>query len=381
MGQVELVPGATSTFTIAAGLADGETVVVAPGSFQITHGLAVTAPPLSRTLGIGLADNGVHVYLSKGTSLPAKAAHLHRTTAALEPGQPGAVIDVPVVQGESQRADRNRHVGSLCIPATRIRRSLPASSEVEITVEVDASSTVRARAYVPFLDQVFEQVVSTRLVPSTPEELEQDLELAFRRRDKLGESREGEVLVAEIGDEPFDEVIRDIAAASLGDEDAALRAQRRLLELHERLDKAETDARWPRQVSRAHHARLVTGEAVDEHGVPSDRELFEKLDREVGVTITARDLRALERKTNALWRLSHRVLCRRPEYWIDIFWRLERRKEAMTPRQKAAQLVVEGTAAIDRQDYATLERVVVDLDALLPPEDEDRTPGLRSHVR
>lgn len=379
--QVDLVENGNASFALTAGFENGDEIAVDPASFEITHGLAVSAPPLSRSLGVGLSDNSVSVYLAKGTSLPAKAAHLHRTTTALEPGRPGAVIDVPVVQGESPRSDRNRHVGTLCIPATRIRRSLPANAEVEVTVEVDGSSTVRAQAYVPFLDQVFGQVLSTRLVPSTPEELEADLELAYRRREKLSESLEGEVLVEEIGDAPFDEVIRDIASASLGDQDSALRAQRRLLELHERLDKAETDARWPREIARAHRAKTVTWGAVEEHGGPADKALFADLDKETSMAITSRDLRTLERKTNALWRLSHRVLSRRPEYWIDIFWRLERRSEDMTPRRKADQFIQEGKSALDRQDYGTLEKVVLDLDALLAPEDAGRTPGLRSHLK
>jgi molecular chaperone DnaK len=378
--QVDLIEGGSSSFELRAGTDEGP-VKIDPHSFQITHGLAVAAPPLSRSLGVGLADNAIHFYIRRGTSLPAKATHLHRTTTALEPGRPGAVIDVPVVQGESERADRNRHIGTLCIPATRIRRALPINSEVEVTVEIDGSSTVRAKAYVPFLDQVFEQVLSTKLVPSTPEELEQDLELAFRRREKLEESPEGEVVVGEIGDGPFDEVIRDIAAASLGDQDAALRAQRRLLELHERLDKAETDVRWPRKVSEAHHARVSTSGSIEEHGSPADQELFTGLDKEVGIAIAARDLRTLERKTSALWRLRHRVLSRRPEYWIDLFWWLERRKESMSPRRRALGLIEEGKSAIDRQDYHTLERVVVDLDVILAPEDTDRPPGLRSHVK
>lgn len=379
--QVDLVEGETTAFTITAEGADGEPIAVEPSEFEITHGLAVAAPPLSRSLGVGLADNSVQVYLRKGTSLPSKAAHLHRTTTALEPGRPGAVIDVPVVQGESERSDRNRHIGTLCIPATRIRRSLPANSEVEVTVKVDGSSTVRAKAYVPFLDQVFEQVLSTKLVPSTSEELEQDLELAFRRKSKLEESSEGQVVVSEIGDEPFDGVIRDIAAASLGNQDAALRAQRRLLELHELLDKAESDVRWPRQVAQAHRAKLATEGAIEEHGSPADRELLRGLIQEMGLSIASRDLRALERRTNALWRLRHRVLSRRPEYWIDLFWWLERRRESLSPRRRAAKLIKEGQEAIDRQSYATLERVVIDLDAMLAPEEQDRPLGLRSHLK
>jgi molecular chaperone DnaK len=381
MCQLDLDQGQTTRFVVTAGHSDGAEVAVEPDRFEITHGLAVSAPPLSRSLGVGLADNTVVVYLAKGTSLPAQASHLHRTTTALAPGQPGAVIDVPVVQGESSRADRNRHVGTLCIPAARIRRALPANSEVEVSVEVDSSSTVKARAYVPFIDQVFEQVLSTRLVPATAEELEQDLELSFRRRSKLEESPEGAVVVGEIGDEPFDEIIRDIAAASLGDQDASMRAQRRLLELHERLDTAEVDVRWPRKVSRAHQAKVSTAGAVEEHGGHADRELYEALEREMAVAITARDLRALERKTNALWRLRHRVLQRRPEYWIDLFWWLERRQDSMLQPERARQLSADGKAALERQDYGALERIVLELDALLGPEDEDRPQGLRSHVR
>lgn len=381
MTQVQLDEGQSHRFELRGGVGEDETIDVSPNHIELTHGLSLAAPPLSRSLGVGLADNSVHVYLSKGASLPAQATHLHRTTTSLEPGHPGAVIDVPVVQGESERADRNRHIGSLCIPATRIKRALPLNSEVEVSVEVDSSSTVRAKAYVPFLDQIFEQVLSTKLVAATAEELEQDLELAFRRKGKLEESPEGAVLIAEIGESQFDEIIRDIAAASLGDNDSALRAQRRLLELHERLDGAELDVRWPRQVSRAHRARTTTGGAVEEYGGAEDQELFDSLEKEVTAAIAARDLRLLERKVNALWRLRHRVLSRRPEYWIDLFWWLERRQETMLEPERARRLVEEGKQALDRRDYGALERIVLDLDALVAPDDEDRPLGLKSHVR
>jgi molecular chaperone DnaK len=381
MAQVELREGEACAFRIKAGRDEESVGPLHPDSFTVTHGLAVAAPPLSRSLAVGLADNSINVYLAKGTSLPARAAHLHRTTTTLAPGQPGAVLDVPVVQGESERADRNRHIGTLCIPASRIRRELPANAEVEVTVEVDGSSTVRARAYVPFLDQIFEQVLSTRLVPATASELEEDLDLAVRRRAKLVETPEGTVLMAELGDEPFDEIIRDIAAASLKDQDAALRAQRRLLELHEQLDGAEAGVRWPQQVARAHRAKQATEGAVTEYGLPADQDLYQGLDEEVARAVTARDLRTLERKTGALWRLRHRVLARRPEYWIDLFWWLERRRSAMVESARADQLVAEGKKALSSQDYATLERVVLDLDALLAPEEADRPLGLRSHIR
>ncbi len=45
------------------------------------------------------------------------------------------------------------------------------------------------------------------------------------------------------------------------------------------------------------------------------------------------------------------------------------------------KLVKEGRVAISRQDYGKLEYVVLDLDALLAPEDNEHQLGLRSHVR
>ena len=66
---------------------------------------------------------------------------------------------------------------------------------------------------------------------------------------------------------------------------------------------------------------------------------------------------------------------------IHIVWWLERRRESMTDKARADRLVEEGRAALDRQDHATLERVVVDLDALVAPEDRERPLGMSSHVR
>ena len=100
-----------------------------------------------------LADNSVCWYLRKGAVLPARNTVAHATTVPLHRGQSGDPLKVPLIQGESERADRNKIIGILCIHAEHITRDIPAGTEIQVTLAVDEFSRTTARGYVPLLDQ------------------------------------------------------------------------------------------------------------------------------------------------------------------------------------------------------------------------------------
>ncbi len=145
--------------------ARGAKVAVEPSQITVLHGFSVAKPPLSQSVGVMLADNEVCWYLRKGTALPARNTMVHTTTISLPKGHSGDANRRTARAGESDRADRNKVIGVLRIVAEKIARDLPRGSEVRVSMGIDEFSRTTSRAFVPLLDQWFDDVVFFRWRP------------------------------------------------------------------------------------------------------------------------------------------------------------------------------------------------------------------------
>ena len=157
--DLALAPRTLNVFRLEGQDEAGAELEVEPAQISVLHGFSVARPPLSQSVGVMLADNTVCWYLRKGAALPARNTMVHRTTVALPKGQTGDAIHVPLVQGESNRANRNKVIGVLRIVAEKIARDLPNGTEVQVSMSIDEFSRTTGRAYVPLLEQWFDDVV------------------------------------------------------------------------------------------------------------------------------------------------------------------------------------------------------------------------------
>src|SRR4030095_14856092 len=155
--------------------AQGAKVPVEPSQITVLHGFSVAKPPLSQSVGVMLADNNVCFYLRKGAVLPARNTMVHRTTITLPKGHSGDAIHVPMVQGESNRGDRNKVIGVLRIVAEKIGRDLPSGTELQVSMSIDEFSRTTSRAFVPLLDQWFDDVVFFHMETKKVDEVEKGL--------------------------------------------------------------------------------------------------------------------------------------------------------------------------------------------------------------
>ncbi len=203
-------------------------------------------PPLTHSIGVALPSGEMHVWLEKGTPLPVRKRIAHHTTVDVRRGQGGTLIRMPVVEGENRaRADRNQLVGELVISADQIKQDVPAGSQVEITIEVDASRLVRTKAYIPALDEEYEDVVRFDKVAANPERLRQDVDLEKARLDEMRIKANqtcdpgAQEALRRIDQE---RMVRDVEAAlakAHEDRDAADKCQKRLLDLRQAVDEVE----------------------------------------------------------------------------------------------------------------------------------------------
>ncbi|MBM4091843.1 MAG: Hsp70 family protein [Planctomycetes bacterium] len=338
---------------------------------------------LIHSVGVALANNERLPFVNKGTSLPARRrVEGLRTVADVHCGQSQHILSIPVVEGEHERrADRNRLVGVLSIPGDKIRRDLPAGSQVEVTIEINQSRSVLARAYIPFLDEEIENVMT--LDKGTPDraQLHRDFEREKKRIEQLRQNcqevRNPKALksLQRIEGEGMEHDIDAAMNASELDRDAVYRARDRLADLRNALDEAEDALEWPTLVIEAEREVEVERNIVNrpEFGVTSEeQQMFNALERELQVAKQSRDADLLRAKIREMDRLGLVIVYRQPGWWVEQLERLEQKKNTMNNASQAEDSIAQGRRAIDNDDFAALIAAVRQLASLLPVEDADR---------
>jgi molecular chaperone DnaK len=218
---------------------------------EFTISASASRPILMHSVGLVLPTNETIILLSKGTPLPARSHVRLLTVKDVLAGQLGHILHIPVVEEEHGYADRNRQIGLLRIASDRIKRDLPVGSEVEVTIEIDQSRLVRTKAYVPLLDEEFENVVTLEQDAPDSAQLRRDLDRERWRladvRKKAQELQNMNALQAlrRIDGQRMEQDVEGALDGAQGDRDATYRARDRLLDLRAAIDEAEEAMEWP----------------------------------------------------------------------------------------------------------------------------------------
>ncbi|MEV5839445.1 Hsp70 family protein [Nocardia sp. NPDC052112] len=346
---------------------------VGPDTFTYTVGAVQTRQPMIHSIGIGLADNTLLPLAAKGATLPVRCRAKLRTTMTVAPDVASGVIRIPILEGEQPRADRNRRVGCLEVRAKQVSRPLPLGSAIEFIVEIDTSRLVTARAYVPMLDEEFDQVadLESETAPTHAElvgrvrEIRERLASLRSRQRQAGDPVAGMVLM-QIDEAGRTETIEQWLAAALDDTDAARSCDAQVRDLHVALDEAEDALQWPELVAQARSARADATDIVAAHGNADDATAMRAATLAIEDAIDTRDSTALRRHTNALGRLIGQVLDRAGIFQVGLFHQLAARRAEMGSPLHTDRLIAQGYAALDRDDTAPLRTINSQLLALLP---------------
>ncbi|HEY5926818.1 MAG TPA: Hsp70 family protein [Kofleriaceae bacterium] len=383
---VTLLPRRACTFSIEATAGNGERIAVSPPALTIVQGLTIGDPPLSRTLGVALANGHVQTYLERGAPLPARRTFTHHTVETVAKGSSESVLRIPIVQGELEAAHLCRLVGTLDIGGDAVKDTVPTGSPVEVTIELDRGGRLSARALVPVIGQVFEQVAHLLVPDADPEALDsaiRDLrrQLMDLRTDAF---RHGLAQVIEKLDRleaRLSEAERDIDAAHGGDADAAQRARRALLDVDATMAEADLARKWPELDAESRQAAITASSTVGFHGTDAERALLNDVLSAMEKARKDRDAPELERQMRLAQRLSSAAFNRTPEAWEWYFEDAASEVSRSRDLPRANKLVAEGKIAIDRGDTEELRRVVKALWQLLPEDSEARKRGFDSGVR
>ncbi|MBN2547791.1 MAG: Hsp70 family protein [Anaerolineales bacterium] len=374
--------GKSNTFRIELFDASGARLLVQPDHFNYTIGITPDAPPLIHSVGVALANNEVRKFFEKGTPLPARQRRDLKTAATIHMGAAGEFIHVPVIEGDNARADRNRLIGTLSIPAVSIRRDVPAGSDVEVTIEIDESRLLKTSAYIPILDLEVEEV--HKLDKPTPDidrledELEREkkrLEAARRKAHETNDEAAQRIIQEKVEGEQMVEQIDTSLSAAGGDRDAADKAQNRLIDLKVTIDQVEDALEWPALVAEAQQQITNTRQIIHDYGDEDNRQLMDQLEQGIQQAIRSRDVDQLRRLVEDAHGLALRILVEKPEFWGGFFQHLQEKRSLMRDRAQADQLFAQGQIAMQNNDVQRLKAVVQQLIALLPSDQQEELRG------
>jgi molecular chaperone DnaK len=300
----------------------------------------------------------------------------------LRRGQTQELLRIPFQEGERlRRPDRNRDIGELHIKGDDIHRDLPTGSEVEVTIEIDASRRVRATAYIPLLDKEVEAVFE--LQERTPEtnkirdgfEIERDRLADVRKKASEFGDGQAQAKLRMIDEERTLQEIETALLAVRTDAGAAGTAHRRLLDLKMKLDDVEDLLEWPSLAAKAHSQINDAREILDNpefKATAEEKARLALLEREIHQARERRDADELERKVSELSGLAHIVITRHPGFWVDMLKHLEQKKHLMRDATQAQAYISQGYRAISSGDVESLKAAVRQLFGLLPAGDPDR---------
>jgi molecular chaperone DnaK len=367
-------------------------VALATHAFAIVHGVSIGDPPLARAIGVARADDSTHVYFAKGTPLPARRTFAHHTVKAIAAGSDDDALAVPIVQGESIRAHRNRLIGMLHL--RRVARDLPAGSRIEVTLELDRSGQLATRADVPGTGQTFEDVAFVLVPTATVDTAERELAATThraaevqRRTFQLGVP----AAVQAIGDVSalLAEADRALPAAHDDDVEAAQKLHRLLIDVNCALDDAEALLEWPDLDAETRRCTLTYTPMVAQWGTPAEQQLYEQELEAAGRARKRNNVAELELHLDAMRALGRAAYCRDPRSMADaIDWAAAHVTEAMDVA--AAARLLDRARALQAQnpvaDHAgggvwALRAIVSEIWELFPGSPELQAKSFDSGIR
>ena len=367
--------GERNTFAVEVCDASGRKQKIQPDALHYSIGVgADVEQPLINSMGIALANNDYDRLFERGQGLPLKATRDYRTIHPIRQGQTGELLKIPIIEGEHDLADRNRHIDDLLIDARNIRRDLPAGSEIEVTLGMDESRIITVSAYVPVLDEEFSKKVELRHKSEDAEFLQQDFgqEMArFHKVKSKAESARGqsaEELVQQVDNSPLVQEIEHLLSAAKADPDAAAECEKRLLRLKLDIDKVADALEWPALKSEARDWLAWLQTVAEQHGTDKQKKRVTEFASEADEIIRQRKPDRLRKNIEQMMRLHFEIVSGQASWWIYQFQQAEKEQQKMTDQDRALRLLSQGRDYVAKNNLLGLQNVVRQLWDLLPAE-------------
>lgn len=373
IAEVLVKPNKANRFTLQGFDLAKVPIAVVCEEITIIHGIAVSDPPLSRSVGLSLADGSVKTFIDRGTPLPAKRTFVQSLVESLVPGS-GQKLNIPIVQGERRKARFCRKVGNLVIDSNELTQTLQVGSPVEITIEVNRGGDLKAQAFLPQQNKLIQgvaQLVISSVEPSslraswhsTNSRIGQLQKTAFRERDEQMIVRldplatRSATLFKEL------EKLED-------DVDACQRFSRNLMELEAEVEHLESAGEFQLLADECERLFFNASSMVQSHGGEAEKQVLQSCTQQFESALKFQRQGELERLIERLEQLYHAAHKRSPGYWEDQFIYWSSYIHMAKDPKKARALVEKGRQAIEHGEHGKLKSITMELYNLIPEREK-----------
>lgn len=408
--EVHLLEGKMNHFWVYLRDEKGNNLATNPDSFSIRHGLPLADPPLPHSIGAEIVrPDGqceIDIIFPRSTLLPAQKNLTYKANKTLKPtlsSQTEDYLAIKIWEGESlSDPDANTFVGVLKINSKEIRRPIPEGADIELSLSVDTSRLMKVQAFVPVLNQHFQNRV---YVPKEDEEMIMDKaqEIGYEIYDHYDRIQNLEELARESNDaaieqkvntikEKLDEVAEEQSrlesqSQNQNDPDDAKRVVQKYKEIRGQLSEIEKQMerqnKLPLLLRKLETERKSTEEVIENWGEKIEHKEYELLCREADRQIEQENEKALEKILHDFEALKWRILFKQDWFWKELYDSLCQPGVPFVNARESQRLLKEGQEAINRGDGEKLREVVRELWNLQPKSsiETEKEIALKAGIR
>lgn len=378
--EVLVKPNSSNRFEVLA--VDNKTELkLEHQKLTIVHGLTMSDPPLSRSIGLALADGTVKCFLERGTPLPAKRTFQQNIVETIVPGT-NISVEIPIVQGERRQSRFCRRVGDLVIDSNSLIHSLQVGSPIEITIEVDRGGNLTAIAKITDQNILIEGVANLIMSTQSTDVLLGQAQNLFNRASAILQSafrERNESLISQIT--PTSNELQKMTSelATIEDDvDACQRISRNLIEIESEIEFIEMKDQLSELKQECEDRYFATASIVNEYGSDADKRILNNCSEQMAKLIDNNRQGEVERLIERLQQLYNAAHSNSPSYWKDIFLSWAPMIDVAKNPKKAKALVDQGYALIEKDNLRGLQRITSEFYDLIPNQYKNTT-GLGSH--
>lgn len=386
MVTVMLSPRQTNHFEIKLRGATGYALLVTPEKFSIAHGITISDPPLSRSVGVALANGQVRLFFERGTPLPAKRTFTHKTVETLLNGLKANRITIPIVQGEFDEAHLCRLVGTLELSGADLDAPLAMGTQVDITLELDRGGQLVSSALIPTINKMFTGVAHLVVPQADLKAMSQLLtglqtrfaalqRRAFRESDAVDLRRLAKL------QQWLVEAEQDICNLEGGDQDAGQRARRTLNDIDAALADHEANLKMESLLEEAEDKIFSANYWINSFGSAAEKDMFNQAYDALKKAAKQGRASEVHRQSKRIQQLANTTFARSPNAWQHYFEQAASRVHDAYDLKRANHLVSEGRKLIAAKDESRLKSIVEELWNLLPEEAKEKQKSFYSGIR
>jgi molecular chaperone DnaK len=392
---VSLKEADITTFWVYLRDKEGRLVESDTPEFKIRHGLIPSAPPLPHTLSVEVVNPGgaptLDAIFPKGTPLPAEKSVRYRATHSLVPGNSSSDLAIKIWEGEfSKDPDANEWVGNIVLSNSRVRRSVPEGSEIELTIKIDASRLISVEAFISSLNQHF----SDRLF--LPQREEKDFASLSEKVTSESAAYQKRLDEIELKNTDVDDVSTQAEISALRTEIEALKAKatstrgdpkkedpddaRRTVEDAKtirgrlgRLERSNPSSGGSRESAQALTSIDGADKTILQFGSALEKQQLTLFQRELERAVQKGDGKAVERVCTEIRSLRWRAVSKHDWYWREVLESLSQPHAKFINQGAAAKLIAKGKSAVTNGDGEGLRIVVRALWDLQPKAEAEIT--------